>query len=153
MPDMPQTAKNDPAGEPARGVRLSGVPERAIAHDGTLPVGLGDLVGRERKTAELGRLLSEHRLLTLTGPGGAGKTRLALAAAHEVAPGYEGGAWWVELAPVSESDLVPQAVARALSVPERPGRSPTEDLIDDLGSWGSCFSWTTASTSSKPALR
>jgi predicted ATPase len=93
---------------------------------------LSSLVGREREIQEVGLLLREHRLLTLTGAGGAGKTRLALAAAHEAATGYEDGAWWVELAPVSESDLVPRAVARALSVRERPGRTPTEDLADDL---------------------
>jgi hypothetical protein len=98
MPDTPQPVPNDPAGDPRRVVRLPRVPERAIAREDNLPVRLSGLVGREREIGEVQGLLAENRLLTLTGPGGSGKTRLALAAAHEAAKGYEDGAWWVELA-------------------------------------------------------
>jgi len=67
-------------------------------------------------------------LLTLTGSGGSGKTRLALAVASEVVGGFEDGVWWVDLAPLSDPELVPQAVGSALGVRETPGRTPTEAL-------------------------
>jgi non-specific serine/threonine protein kinase len=90
-------------------------------------------VGREREIAELEKLLSgEARLLTLIGPGGCGKTRLALSAAFRLAGDFESGVWWVELAPLSDPDLVAQAVARALGVREAPGRSQTEALLEHL---------------------
>src|SRR5919199_4295928 len=69
-----------------------------------LPLELTSFVGREREIAEVKRLLADNRLLTLTGPGGCGKTRLALAVADEVLEGYEDGAWLVELAPLSEPE-------------------------------------------------
>ena len=97
------------------------------------PPGLTSFIGREREISELERLLAARaRLLTLTGPGGSGKTRLASAVAIEVVENFEDGVWWVELAPISDPDLVPQAVARVLNVPETPGRSLTENIIEDL---------------------
>jgi predicted ATPase/class 3 adenylate cyclase len=87
-----------------------------------LPVHLTSFIGRERELAEVKRLLSETRLLTLTGWGGAGKTRLALQVAAEVLEGFQDGVWLVELAPLSDSDLVPQTVAAAMNVREQPGR-------------------------------
>ncbi len=72
-------------------------------------------------------------MLTLTGPGGSGKTRLALAVAATVAEDFEDGVWWVELAPLSDPTLVPQAVAQALKVSERPGVPLTDTLADSLG--------------------
>jgi non-specific serine/threonine protein kinase len=89
-------------------------------------------VGREREVAEVKDRLTDTRLLTLTGSGGCGKTRLALAVASELADGFEGGAWWVALASLSDPDLVPQAVASALGVRETPGRSLTEVLRERL---------------------
>ena len=80
------------------------------------------------------RLLGETRLLTLTGSGGCGKTRLALAAAGELSEGFEDGVWLVELAPLAEPSLVAQAVAATLGVREQPGRSLTEMLSGYLGS-------------------
>ena len=97
-----------------------------------LPLGRTSFVGREREVAEIGRLLSDRQLLTLCGPGGAGKTRLALAVAQDLVEGFEGDVWWVELAPVSDPELVPGAVASALGVPESPDLSPTGDLVDNL---------------------
>ena len=95
--------------------------------------GLTSFVGREHEISELEGLLSGvTRLLTLTGPGGSGKTRLASAVALEVVGNFEDGVWWAELAPISDPDLVPQAVARVLNVPEIPGRSPTEAIAEDL---------------------
>jgi non-specific serine/threonine protein kinase len=80
------------------------------------------------------RLLGETRLLTLTGSGGCGKTRLALAVASELVEGFEDGVWMVELAPLAEPSLVAQAVASTLGVREQPGRSLTETLLDYLAS-------------------
>jgi predicted ATPase/DNA-binding CsgD family transcriptional regulator len=98
-----------------------------------LPLQLTSFVGREREVAALEALLTtEARLLTLTGSGGSGKTRLALAVSSEVAERFEEGVWWVELAPVSDPELVPQAVAQALMIREEPGRSLAETLTRDL---------------------
>ena len=97
-----------------------------------LPLALSTFIGREREVAEVKRLVGDERLLTLTGPGGAGKTRLALAVAHEVVEGFDEGAWWVGLAPLSDPDLVPQAVASTIGVRETPGRTLGEALVEDL---------------------
>jgi non-specific serine/threonine protein kinase len=85
-----------------------------------------------REIAEVEGLLSRRRLLTLCGPGGAGKTRLALAAARDIAEGFEGGAWWVELTSVSDPDLVPAAVAQAVGAREAPDLTLTEALVERL---------------------
>jgi predicted ATPase/DNA-binding CsgD family transcriptional regulator len=95
---------------------------------------LSSFVGREKERAEVKRLLGETRLLTLTGSGGSGKTRLALAVASELVEGFEDGVWMIELAPLADSSLVAQAVASALGVREQPGRSLTEMLSGYLGS-------------------
>jgi non-specific serine/threonine protein kinase len=78
-------------------------------------------------------LLENTRLLTLTGSGGCGKTRLALAAAGEVVETFEDGVWLVELAPLADPSLVPQAVASALGVREVPGKPLVDTLVDRLG--------------------
>jgi predicted ATPase/DNA-binding CsgD family transcriptional regulator len=95
---------------------------------------ISSFVGREKELAEVKRLLGKNRLLTLTGSGGCGKTRLALAVASEHLEGFEDGVWLVELAPLSDPSLVPQAVAATLGVREQPGRSLTEMLSGYLGS-------------------
>ncbi len=97
-----------------------------------LPVQLTSFIGREREKAEVKRLLSSTRLLTLTGSGGAGKTRLALQVAAEALEGFPDGVWLVELAVLSDPSLVPKAVASALDVPEQPGRGLTETLAHSL---------------------
>ena len=76
------------------------------------------LIGRDREIEELSRLLgdAEGRVLTLIGPGGAGKTRLALRVAHRVAKVHPGSVAWVELAPVADPDLVPATIARAIGL-------------------------------------
>jgi non-specific serine/threonine protein kinase len=95
---------------------------------------LSSFVGREKELAEVKRLLQDNRLLTLTGSGGCGKTRLALAAAGELVEDFEDGVWLVDLAPLSDPSLVPQVVASTLGVREQPGRSLPETLSAYLGS-------------------
>ena len=97
-----------------------------------LPVQLTSFIGRENEVSEAKRLFFACRLVTLTGPGGVGKTRLALRIATELLEQYPDGVWWVELAPLSEPSLVPQAVATALHVPEQPGRPLMESLLEYL---------------------
>ncbi|MDQ4126390.1 MAG: LuxR C-terminal-related transcriptional regulator [Actinomycetota bacterium] len=100
-----------------------------------LPFVLSSFVGRGREISELRRLLLEdYRLLTLTGPGGCGKTRLALAVATEMAEDFEDGAWWVGLASLSGPTLMSQAVAQALRVREAPTRTLLEVLVEHLES-------------------
>ena len=97
-----------------------------------LPLEPSSFVGREREIAEVEGLLSDRRLLTLRGRGGAGKTRLALAIAQEMVEEFESGVWWVELAPLSDPELVVRATAAALGVREAPDRSPTQALVEHL---------------------
>ncbi len=85
---------------------------------GNLPARLTSFVGRDEELRTLGKQLSEARLVTLTGPGGAGKTRLAIEAAVRVADQVRDGAWFVPLAPVRDALDVPQAVLTAVGVPE-----------------------------------
>ena len=98
-----------------------------------LPLALTSFVGREREMEEAKELLDADRLLTLTGPGGSGKTRLALAVASDVVGRFEDGVWLVELAPLSDPDLVPQAVASVLGARETPGAPLLETLAEYLG--------------------
>lgn len=97
-----------------------------------LPIELSSFIGREREIAEIKRLLADWRLVTLCGPGGCGKTRLALAVAQDLVEKFESGVWWVELASLSDQTLVPQAVASALGVREAPDLSLTEALVEHL---------------------
>jgi predicted ATPase/class 3 adenylate cyclase len=104
---------------------LGGVPNN-------LPVQLTTFIGREPEVELVRRLLGETRLLTLTGAGGCGKTRLALQVATEVLEDYLDGLWWVDLAPVAEPALVPSAVAAAVAVRESPAQPLTETLVRQL---------------------
>jgi predicted ATPase/DNA-binding SARP family transcriptional activator/DNA-binding CsgD family transcriptional regulator len=111
-----------------------GLPEEPLAtakHN--LPAGRTSFVGREREMVEVKRALSMTRLLTLTGAGGSGKTRLALEVARDLIGAYPDGVWLVELAPLFEGDLVAQQVAGTLGVPERPGQPLVNRLVDALG--------------------
>jgi predicted ATPase/DNA-binding CsgD family transcriptional regulator len=81
---------------------------------GNLPVQLTRLVGRDSALAELRSLVWRTRVLTLAGPGGAGKTRLAMALAEAIRPDFVGGAWWIDLSSTFEAGLVPQVVAATI---------------------------------------
>jgi non-specific serine/threonine protein kinase len=113
-----------------------GQPTRPPAeHPHNLPVMLTSFVGREHELDEVKRLLRRARLVTLTGSGGAGKTRLAIKVAGELLEAYPHGVWLVELAPLVDPALVPQAVASAVHVREQPGRPVIASLVDHLRAW------------------
>jgi predicted ATPase/DNA-binding SARP family transcriptional activator len=98
-----------------------------------LPMPATSFVGRERELDELSPLLHDGvRLLTLTGPGGVGKTRLALRAVSDATDAYPNGVWWVPLASVRDPGLLLSSVALALGVTEQPGRPLAETLSDAL---------------------
>ena len=131
MPDTSRPAPKDAAGNPARVVEFQRISGQG-GPPNNLPLQLSSFVGRGREAAEVEALLSEHRLLTLTGPGGSGKSRLALRVASRVLDGYEDGAWFVELAPLSDPDLVPGTVASVLGVTETPGTPLVDSLLAHL---------------------
>jgi predicted ATPase/class 3 adenylate cyclase/DNA-binding CsgD family transcriptional regulator len=98
-----------------------------------LPAQLTSFVGRGAQMADVSRLLDEDRLVTLTGAGGAGKTRLAVEVAAQLTTQVPDGVWYVDLAPITHADVVPVAVARALGLPDQPGRSTDDTLIRFIG--------------------
>jgi predicted ATPase/DNA-binding SARP family transcriptional activator/DNA-binding CsgD family transcriptional regulator len=104
--------------------------EPGVSSPHNLPASLTSFVGREYEMLEAKRLLSMTRLLTLTGAGGSGKTRLALEVARDLLGTYPNGVWLVELASLSDPTLVPQAVATTLGVREQPGR-PLEGALTE----------------------
>lgn len=120
-PRPPETAQAAQATQAARGP----------APANNLPVQLSRLIGRERERNEVGLLLTANRLLTLTGEGGVGKTRLAMAVAEELAPTFPDGVWLVDLAPIPHPALIPQRLASVLGVREAPGRP----LLDTLAGY------------------
>ncbi|HEX6674263.1 MAG TPA: BTAD domain-containing putative transcriptional regulator [Actinomycetes bacterium] len=101
-------------------------PERApAAPPHNLPERLTSLVGRDRELVEVGKLLGEHRLVTVTGPGGAGKTSAAVEAARRLLAGFPDGVWLVELAALADPGLLAEVVAATLGLREEPGRPGT----------------------------
>ena len=106
----------------------------SVAPKHNLPQPITAFIGREREMEEVERLLETTRVLTLTGAGGCGKTRLALQVSTALLHAYPDGVRFVELAAVADPRLVPQAVARALEVRERQGRTLTQALCDHLTS-------------------
>lgn len=142
-----------------RWIRQSAPGGRApAARRGNVPLALASLIGRQHETAALTHMLlpaplsfagrgaggegqslagagddgPSQRLVTLTGPGGTGKTRLAQEVALALTERMRDGAWWVDLVPLAEAALVPQAVAKALGIPEAPGQPPVATLVQHL---------------------
>jgi predicted ATPase/DNA-binding SARP family transcriptional activator len=101
--------------------------ERDTSHN--LPAQVSSFIGRERQLSELRGLLSRARVVTLTGAGGVGKTRLALQLAASMVDGSDDGPWFVDLAPLTDAALVASKLAGVLRVREQPGRSPSESLV------------------------
>ena len=97
-----------------------------------LPVGVAAFVGRERERAKVADLVADTRVVTLTGPGGCGKTRLAVEVVRDVASGFSDGACWVNLQGVSDPGLVAPALGGAVDVHERPEATLTETLAQQL---------------------
>ena len=104
---------------PGRGYRLLGVghAEPAPAHRGSLPQLAHALIGRERDVAEIEALLIEHRLVTLVGAGGVGKTSLSLQVGADLLARFPDGAWFIELASLDRAELVGEAVATVFGLP------------------------------------
>jgi predicted ATPase/class 3 adenylate cyclase len=98
-----------------------------------LPIQLTSFVGRGAQMADVSLLLDENRLVTLTGAGGAGKSRLAVEVAARLTTQVPDGVWYVDLAPITHADVVPVAVARALGLPDQPGRTTDDTLIRFIG--------------------
>ncbi len=97
-----------------------------------LPVRLTPLVGRESELNDIVHAVARARLLTLTGPGGTGKTRLALAAARSARESFPAGVCWVELAQIEDPGIVPATVASKLGVPDTPGQDATDAVAEYL---------------------
>jgi len=108
-------------------------PIRAVAErTGNLPLAVSSFIGRERELEQTGAALGGARVVTLTGPGGVGKTRLALQAAGQALSRFADGAWLAELAPVRVPAGVDDAVAAVFSVTARAGQSTREALVEVL---------------------
>ena len=97
-----------------------------------LPTQLTTFIGRENEISELKQELHKHRLVTLTGSGGTGKTRLSLQVAAELLEKFEHGIWFVELAPLADPDLIPQTILSAIGIQEQQGKTPIELLKEYL---------------------
>ncbi len=121
-------------------------PVRSLdARPNNLPVQLTSFVGRDRELQTVARLLAATRLLTLTGPGGTGKTRLALQLAALVADDHRDGVWFVPLEPLRDPELVLPTVARTMGIFPGPGQSPSTRWPSRSASGRCCCSWTTSS--------
>jgi predicted ATPase/class 3 adenylate cyclase len=117
----------------AEGIETEFPPLRTMgARPNNLPVQLTSFIGRGRELEEVMAALESTRLLTLTGPGGSGKTRLAIRTAQELLPRLEDGAFFVALAPISDPALVVPTMAQALGVSEKADRAPLDALTDHL---------------------
>jgi predicted ATPase len=102
---------------------------------GNLPRRLEPLIGREAELSQIRALLAEASLVTLTGPGGIGKTRLAIEVARQAALGHQDGAWLVELAPITDASAIPGAIARAMGIELRD--EPAREIVERLRDWKS----------------
>ena len=107
-------------------------PKHSFSKNASLPTPLTPLIGRETELREIAKMLSESRLATLTGPGGIGKTRLSIQAGCDSLSQFEDGAWFVELAPLTQPDQIAQAVANAMGLREDSAASQFESLLKFL---------------------
>jgi predicted ATPase/DNA-binding winged helix-turn-helix (wHTH) protein len=110
----------------------SGVTAAAILSPTNLPAPLSELIGRDDEMREILSLTDEHRLVTLTGAGGIGKTRLALAVARRLLPQFSDGVWLIELAPVADPALVPAALVAAAGIQLAGGAVSAERVANAL---------------------
>jgi predicted ATPase/class 3 adenylate cyclase len=96
-----------------------------------LPIQLTNFIGREKEIAEVKKILGEHRLVTLTGAGGTGKTRLSLQVAADMLGHFPQGIWFVELAPLADPEQIPQTILSAIGIDEQAGR-PSVGLLQEF---------------------
>jgi class 3 adenylate cyclase len=106
------------------------------ARPNNLPLQPTSFVGRSDEIAQAIQLLNDHRLVTLTGPGGSGKTRLALEVASKVLPRFDDGVFFVDFSALSDHVQVPSGVAQALGIREEAGRELVDTLADQLSTQG-----------------
>ena len=106
---------------------------RASTSRGNLPGHLTAFVGRRGEIKQLRTLLSTNRMISVVGAAGCGKTRLALEVAAQVRDSLDDGTWVVDLAAISNAELVPQQVAAALAVPEKQGQTAMEAVLNHAG--------------------
>lgn len=97
-----------------------------------LPIQLTSFIGRENEIAEVKQELELHRLVTLTGSGGTGKTRLSLQVAADLLDQFHHGVWFIELAPITDPDLIPQTILSTIGIQEQQGKTPLEVLKEYL---------------------
>ena len=125
--DRPGLVTRHPA--PGRAAARQPLPGQAPSGRPWLPTETTSFIGREDELTKIGELLGQSRLITLTGPGGSGKSRLALRAGAELFGRYSDGAWLIQLAPVAKPELLLPAVATALLVREEPGTPLLDSII------------------------
>jgi predicted ATPase/DNA-binding XRE family transcriptional regulator len=119
--------------ELAKQARLGELPETGkMLTPNNLPVFLTTFIGREKEQEKILQLISTHRLVTLTGSGGVGKTRISLKVGEQVINQYANGVWLVELAPLSQPELLAQTVASVFGIVTQSARAHTELLINFL---------------------
>jgi class 3 adenylate cyclase len=116
-----------------------------------LPLQFTSFIGRGPQITEVGKLLAEDRLVTLTGAGGVGKTRLAVEVARQLAAEYADGEWYVDFAPITDPAVMQVVVARALGLPDQPGRSTMACCCGSCVAVNCWWCWTTASICSMRA--
>src|SRR6202035_5055209 len=97
---------------------------RPARHSGNLPAEATSFVGRRRELAEVRKKLTEARLVSLVGPGGVGKTRLAIRIAADLGRGFRGGGWLVELAEIHDPSLVANAIMATLDLRDQAATEP-----------------------------
>ncbi|MET9676685.1 LuxR C-terminal-related transcriptional regulator [Streptomyces sp. NPDC006482] len=139
VPDRRALSRRAAESAPADPVPADAVP---VALPGPLlPAPLTAFVGRVRERGELTEAVKTHRQVTAVGPGGVGKTRLALAVAAELAGDFADGVWFVDLAPVTDPGRVGAAVAAAVGVGEQPGRGVDESVLAALADRQALLVW------------
>ncbi len=116
----------------AEGLASRFPPLRTPTATSNLPRPRTQFLGREEELRQLAELTERSPLVTLTGTGGTGKTRLSIELARRVADRFENGVVWVDLAPRNDPDLVPQAIAEALGIGEQPSRVLVHTIVDHL---------------------
>ena len=114
--------------EPATAHEKKAEPEKPELHN--LPAQVTSFIGREKEIPVVRQLISEHRLVSLVGAGGCGKTRLACEVAEQLVPDFRDGVWFVDLSPISDENLVAKEITEVLNIPEVPNQSILDTLIE-----------------------